>query len=455
MEQLKASLIEISQAIQQLISNTADGLPIAPDYDLCHNWQWEKFTYSKTGVDTGPGLSTFSEKPTWDRVIIRLASKLEESTTYSKALQVLALVTPTPIDPGHALLKLTTKLIETYLTSEIQKQDHNVNVVIDRFIHQINTGEINAHTTVYLVGLTLESPSIQLGPYATLRQTASSDIGIPRPIFPDLNFDELPFPTAVLDIKTIILNGQNSIIPSLTAKSITILKLFAVSGVYSKYNTVTTDSLLTGVFAGDTYSSVPPASTSTSPDFYVTKEHEPKLISFFNYMQKHMPNLVGLNRKIDYLSVSFDRYTDACTESLIFERKVMNAIMGLEALYLNENMELSYKLAMRCSKTMSLCGLDPLEIKNTIKAGYAIRSTFAHGAHLSKRDIEKFDKQFSGHNNIAIQLCNYLRITICATVICNLKKDSFLDFLDNALLSEVESAALQKNFLYLEQYLVL
>jgi Apea-like HEPN len=454
MEKLKESLNDIAHAIQQLINNPMDGVPITPDYELYHHWEWEKFAYSETGIDSGPGSSTFSEEAVWHRVIMRLAEILDDSTTYKKALEVLAGNTQSVADPGHALLKFTTKVIETYLTSEADKQDQNVKEVIERFIHQFTTGELNAHAVVYLVGLTLESPSIQLSPQVNLRQTSSSDIGIPTPIFPDLYLDELPFPTAVLDIKAVVLYGQNSILPVQQAKSITILKLFAVSEVYIKYTTTGTDSLMSGVWTENTYKSATNLSESTPPNFYVTKEHEPKLAAFFNYMQTHMPNLIGLNRKTDHLSVSFDRYTDACTKSGTFERKVMNAIMGLEALYLNENMELSYKLAMRCSKTMSLCGLDPLETKRTIKAGYAIRSIFAHGAYLTKRDMEKYDKQFNGYSTIATRLCNYLRITICASIICNLKKDSFLDSLDNALLSEAESTMLYEEFLHLQQYLV-
>jgi len=88
--------------------------------------------------------------------------------------------------------------------------------------------------------------------------------------------------------------------------------------------------------------------------------------------------------KIDHLTVAYNRYTDALSQNGVLERRIANAVMGLEALFLksSEDQELVYRLRIRISKLLSLLGYDPYEVKKIVSDVCTIRSRFVHGGIL-------------------------------------------------------------------------
>src|SRR2546422_822861 len=89
------------------------------------------------------------------------------------------------------------------------------------------------------------------------------------------------------------------------------------------------------------------------------------------------------------LTIAHTRYKEALFETPLFENRVATAMMGLEALFLDETQELSYRLSVRVSKTISFLKRDPFEVRETIKDAYSIRSKFAHGNVLTHKDRRK------------------------------------------------------------------
>ena len=449
MEQLRQHLATLANKIQQLVNIERP----QPQRELYFQYDWEKFEYSKNGIDLGQGRGRQFDKLNWFKAHHTIKQKLLNTTSYGEASKIVSPFSSDTFDAQYTLKKFVDKVIEANLPTGSSTIDHTVKELIDRCIHQLQGQTVNAHASMYLIGITLESDSIHLDRYCTLRRTTPNDISIPTPVFPTIPISNHPFPTAVLDIKMVIQEHEQINLYQDIERSIDILKLFGVGGTTIKSTTVTTDSLISNIPHETHHTSG--AILLMAETFYLDKSKEEKLKAFFPYMKKHMPDLSGQNRKTNRLTVSFDRYTEACMEFRIFERKVMTAIMGLEALYSKDNAELAHKLSMRCAKSMSFCGLAPLEVLKTVKVGYNIRSKFAHGDPINNKDLNKYTTEFSDHREIAVLLCNYLRISICAYTILKLDKDSFLDSLDYAMLTMTDNQKLHDQFSPLQQYLAL
>ena len=118
-------------------------------------------------------------------------------------------------------------------------------------------------------------------------------------------------------------------------------------------------------------------------------------------------------------------------------------------------MELSYKLSMRCSKAMSFCGINAELARQVLKASYTIRSTFAHGSHLTNKNMEKYATQFGSTDSLATTIADYLRISICFYIILEMKKNIFVEDLDKAMLGDTTERALEDKFQVLTKYVVI
>jgi len=451
MEGLRSHILELSKTVRIFIKDKTNERLILPDLETFYQTSWEKFTYSEKGIDVGRGESKYMSIPSWSRATARIYLRIKDTSAYNELLKKLKEVQFGTFNAEMTVQKLAMKFAEVYLSDIDQNTEANIEALCQKVIQQIATQELNAVATIYLIGITLQSEEIELMPGIRLRRSNQADISQSIPMHQNIEIADSPFATAVLEIKRMLTIKQWSGLTNEIEKTIHILRLLGVGAIYYKYYTVQTDWLLNGI----NDSEVIPSNFPHPPViFFLEKRNESLVKAMFAYMQTHLPHLSGINRKINSLTVSYDRYEDACNEGKIFERKVMNAIMGLEALYLDDNMELSYKLSIRCAKVMSFCNLDPLEIKRVIKVGYKIRSVFAHGDHLKKKDINKYNDQFGDYQNIGNQLCNYLRVSICVNIILKLKKSPFLEELDNSLLSLSISEKLKKDFLILDQYLL-
>lgn len=447
MEYLRQQLSKLVTKIQQSIATHKP----EPFYEQYYTYNWEKFDYSATGIDLGQGRGGQLTKPNWLKAIHQISQHLLNDPLFIQTLQMLPQFSFDPSDPEYTLKQFVSRAIETQLTTARQEVNKSINQLIESYIRQLKHQTVQVHASILLSGITLQSDNIQLTPEISLRRTTPKDIAVPKPILDFSPITDNPIPTAVLDINTTLQEDGFAKFHQDISHSIDILKLFGFGAIRMKANMATSDSLLPRIYRQTQLGSLHPA--VTVPPFYLDIAKEEKLKAFFPFMQQHMPDLSGINRQINNLSVSFDRYIDACIESRIFERTVMYAVMGLEALYLNENLELSYKLRMRCSKALSFCGLDPLEVQETISAGYNIRSTFAHGDHVSTKDLKKYNEKFGNSQNITNRLCNFLRISLCATIILDLKKDSLIKSLDNAMLSDTHTQELRDQFSPLNQYI--
>ncbi len=123
-------------------------------------------------------------------------------------------------------------------------------------------------------------------------------------------------------------------------------------------------------------------------------------------------------RKSIITPFAYDLYCDALNEQIPSGKRIAYAIMGLEGIYnsRSEASEINYKLRLRASKVLNLLTkYDGKRIADIIKAGYSIRSRFAHGAGIA---IDKSDQKkitecgLKSIDDFAQNLMEYLRISI-------------------------------------------
>jgi hypothetical protein len=192
--------------------------------------------------------------------------------------------------------------------------------------------------------------------------------------------------------------------------------------------------------SGDTY----PALES-----YILKDEDVnKLKKFWEQISSILPPIfyrfdVG---KIDHVSIGFNRYTDALMQNGIIERRIANAIMGLEALYFKpsgELQELQYRVGIRVAKMLGKLNFDPIRIRCAIKDAYTIRSIFSHGGHLSYKEKKKYEAKYDGNiKNLLILILDYLRVSIIVSMTIRSEKDEFIDIIDNAMIDDAANQRL-------------
>jgi len=147
-----------------------------------------------------------------------------------------------------------------------------------------------------------------------------------------------------------------------------------------------------------------------------------------------LPSIEGGPRNITPITIAYERYCDSLSSLQSFERKIAFAVMGLEAIYLQELQELMYRLQLRVAKVMVNLGFEAEKIRPLISAGYLIRNKYVHGAHLDGKAIKKLEKDGHTLEGIALGILNCLRISILHLIVSGQSKDDFLALIDLSLI---------------------
>ena len=132
----------------------------------------------------------------------------------------------------------------------------------------------------------------------------------------------------------------------------------------------------------------------------------------------------------DYISFAYDRFCDIIsTPEWSIERKLAEAVMGLECIYVdkNETGEVGYRFRNRIVRTILLMGSkgnkieDIKSITNNFKEAYNIRSKYLHGATKSDKTNEQ----------LLYNVMRFLGISLILAILCiRNKQDDFILNLD-------------------------
>ena len=236
-------------------------------------------------------------------------------------------------------------------------------------------------------------------------------------------------PSAILDASFRVKNQPE--VSKEIEKLMLVLRLFRVGSVSSVRTVWKSESILEFMGGMVSFGGL----VSESYKYSLSKADVPKLKEFFEKIIPLIPpNLYDpAIKQVDYSVIAVQRYNDAISKPEIFESRLTFAVMALEALYLKENEreELEHRLSQRLARLLSFCGYKPIEVYDTMKESYGLRSSFVHGSPIPEEKLK-------GVAKMGQEVIEYARLSIVLFLLLKqvTEKDKFLSLIDHSLLSE-------------------
>jgi len=171
----------------------------------------------------------------------------------------------------------------------------------------------------------------------------------------------------------------------------------------------------------------------------LNQETVPRLQHFWKEFSPLLPDSFywPTGRTEDSTNIAYRHYCDALLQDGLVERRIANAIMGLEALFLKphgEVQELSFRLKKRVSKVLGCLNFDALETERVIQDAYACRNRFAHGGRLSHGERRKLEAEYQSLTTLLTTTLEYLRSSIVASLSVPREKEALIDLVDDSLI---------------------
>lgn len=432
MDDLFKALKELALSVKRIVEERVSKGEIKPDEEVYFRWKVNKFQYTDKGIVQLSADREHFTKTSWLRSTLKLIDLIKKSEEFNSVLKQLTTIFNKKNELPQYLEYFVGKLINGLL-SNTKFEEKNIDDLIKIFLKDLREEPVKYGAEVELEGVILRPEKIEPSYGITLRRTKVEDIEKEYPV--STHFTLLYAPSAILNIE-LLGRGVNEVQKRIE-QSIAILRLFKVGSVIWKRYRTYSDSI-TDTMARFTISSG--RHIAILEKYLITEEDVPRLKRFWQTISGIMPLSFyehGITR-IDYLTVAYYRYNDSLFQNGTLERRIANAVMGLEALFLKsgEVQELVYRLSFRISKLLSLLGYDPYEVREKIRDAYKIRNLFAHGGHLSCKERRKIESKYKNVTSFLRSLLEYLRISILVMMLSKKEKDELIDLIDDSFLDK-------------------
>jgi len=338
------------------------------------------------------------------------------------------------------LMIFISKLIKEYLNQleEGQKIDDSIaQQVVICSLKELEGEPLAYSAKVILQGVRLISEKINISSEAVLRQPREEDSWLESP-FPPL----LPEPPTLaepteltvmeLEMKTTHERELQEKIEQIS-KFLRLFKIGCVKVIFAFIHSKAPSMIPIGTFPLNTLPSPTPYYTYT-----ITQEDEEKLNNFWQEIEGQIPILLNSaqteEHNFNYLVVANTFYEDALLREGRIEERIARAVMGLEALLLEDEQELAYRLSLRAAKLLGLLGFEATDVQNRIKVAYNIRSKYVHGTLLSHDEVQSRLRNISSPEDFLYSTLNYLRLLIITLLLSKIPKKCLLSLLDNSFI---------------------
>jgi hypothetical protein len=435
-EVLRALVEEIRGSVSRAVSNKA----AQPEDQLLFHWKAGHFKYTDHGVECGHEGDYITRK-TWLKASANIWKEVSARPAYTTALRELGRAYPADMEMPKHLEIFTYSIIRLCFGEGGDGPDAEIDNIIDRFSRDLAGEPIAYKAEMQLQGIALRPERILLDVGVTIRQPVTEDLELTVHAVPFGSQDQ-PRPSAIVDIEVLAGKGQQRLLQTKAEECVALLRLFKVGSVRWVTLDMKSESLAhSGLLPARMGSGSGLASLDTC---LITEDDKDKLKAFWRVMGAALPkDIYSSPKEVSHLTLAYDRYSDALLQNGVVERRIANAAMGLEALWLDEMQELSFRLSLRVSKLLSLMGKQPLEVRGVINDAYRIRSTFAHGGHLEYKNKKKLESKYGEVKEILHRVLDYLRVSIIAMVLCRKGKHEFIGLIDDALLDPEKNEELK------------
>jgi hypothetical protein len=427
------------ETVRHMVTEAISSNRLVPGEYRAYQWKLYNFTYDDSGVVVPRAEGDYVSLKSWFRAWEVLEPQIKAHHSFKEALDTLQ--QNYPALPLADWLDSFMKAIVSVFLPECGKPCKPEEIV-ERFLKDLAGGPVTYTAQVFLQGIVLRSQEIEVETGVCIRKPRKEDFEIP--ILSELAERPPRYPSAILEMRTVGARDRSpQLIQEQVERCVVLFRLFNVGSVKWMRYELSSDSIASQWLHGLLTS----GDRNPARETYVIRtEDEPSLKQFWQTMGPSLPReIYGFQKRVSHITLAYDRYSDALLLNGILERRMASAVMGLEALFLMENQELSNRLSLRVSKLVSLISNQkPLEVRSMLKDAYEIRSTFAHGGHLSDDKKRRIEKKYDSTKALLTGLINHLRVSIIAAIMSGMKKDALVNLVDNALLDAQEQERLTR-----------
>lgn len=432
-ENISETLEELTLTIMKTIQEGISNREFQPENELAFRWKVENFRYTDAGITASRAHGDYLTKESWLRASLRVVERIKQTNSYSKSYEQLRKTFGDDAKCTRGLETFANRVIRSCFYESLTK-DARIKSLIANFLKDLRGEPVKYGAEVELDGIVMRPQTIELDFGVTLRQPTIEDLEKETLAYLPMTRDSfVPNPSAYLRIE--FLGRAARDIQAKVQHAITILRLFRVGSVKCSSYRMYSDSVM-GMMAGGTL--IAGARELALEKYLVTAEDASKLRKFWQTIGDYLPPALFEfdQTKADHLTIAYTRYSDGLLQNGVIERRIANAIMGMESLYLkgSETQELAYRLGVRVGKLLRMLGFDHHDVKKNLSDAYRIRSLFAHGSQLSYKEKRKLELKYKDLKNLLVTVPDYLRISITVAILLKKGKDELIDMLDDSLI---------------------
>lgn len=314
--------------------------------------------------------------------------------------------------------------------------DNKIEKIVDRFIEEIKGINKNAIFQIRLKGINLKLSGIRskINSKVYLREINKSDYSQNISYLNDILNTPLNFPFIIMTIKKY--SEKNRIMNEYIIRLIRAMRLFQANSIYYLSITEKSNSIIGANTSG---TSLTGRSFNDNNSLILTSSIFKKFCRFINIVETKINFDDSKAAKI--ILIALDRYDSAVLDKNSDDKRLMTAVMGLEALFTcdNENSgELSYRLKIRIAKMLSCFGINYEEVMSNVNRSYKFRSKVVHGDYIDESE----QKQVSELLPIVI---NYLRISLLTFILnSDLDKNMIIKIIEKSFMISKGTVELRK-----------
>jgi hypothetical protein len=435
---------KIIRLVKKIIQSEKENKTIQPEFEPYTHWDVTTFSYNDNGISFGK-QGTHLAKPVWRLAHTKISELIKSSEEYRKFKDFLEVEYKKEVKQRQ-LDFFISKIISKYLDNE-ESSEREIEKIVENYQNVLKDKPQKSGATVQLVGILLHPEIVELSHEIILRKPKKENFVTDIPLYSFHTDFRTADPTAFLDI--VMLSRRPNEIQETMMRAVTVLRLFRLGSV--KYISYKMHSDSFSNFMGGMTTS---GDSGCALENYILKDDlVADLKIFFEKVSPILPPILfgSTTGKVNHTSIAYNRYSDSLLQSDMIERRIANAVMGLEALYFKptgEQQELQYRLGIRVAKILGKLSYDPIKVKCSIKDAYAIRSIFLHGGHIGNSEKRKFEPRYNGDvKNLLLLILDYLRVSIIVSMTFHSNKDKFIDIIDRALIDDNSGEQL-KDILY-------
>jgi hypothetical protein len=441
------SLERLLEAIKGQLASASDHTPFQPRDKHYLRTRTGEFKYGPKGVERQTFQFEQGTRKSFDVAASFLFGIIEKTHEYVVAFEECKSLWCRTWDVSNGFRFFVLKLCSTVLSEPDMGEDHMA-ALLCTYIKEVK-GELLPHKVeAQITGIVVSDGPVGFeikGLTFELRQIQARDLeeeveieSAPwRALMPGEGLSQTP--SAVLTLSTLAKDGNE--IHKEAWKAIAMLRLFCLASVEEVRSRVEAPTFSDRSSEGVSSYCRPPFCGSEV--FQVGNADVGRLKEFWEKLAGKIPQeLYWSPGDVAYThqGIAYKRYSEALAHDALIERRIANAVMGLEALFLRQQDELSYRLRVSVAKLLDSLGNCPQEVHDAVNVAYSVRSAFVHGDQLSP----KKKRRLGDLKSLATNTLDYLRQALVLSLVWQTDKDRFVEAIEGALVDPEQDAILRK-----------